>query len=191
MHNDGGPGAAAAVRSVSATKEQWHSVVGRAGARVDARPATIRARIVERRSGYDRRKLSARTFLQGGLTPRRKTGGRRRSDTAVLVDWHEPHLMFLAVAILLLSVADAFLTLTLLAAGAYEVNPLMNYVLERQPELFATVKMALTGTGVLALVACARATVFRVIRVSLVLRCCLFGYAALIAYECWLLQQVV
>lgn len=188
MHDDGWPGTAATARSVSLTKEGWGSP--RALVADNGLPAA-RPHIRERRSGYDRRKLSARTFLQGGLTPRRRTGGRRRGDTAGLVDWHEPHLMFLAVAILLLSVSDAFLTLTLLAAGAYEANPVMSYVLERQPELFATVKMALTGVGVLVLVACARATVFRLIRVSSVLRGCLFLYAGLIAYECWLLQQVV
>ena len=108
----------------------------------------------------------------------------------VLVDWHEPHLLFLAVAILLLSVTDAFLTLKLLSMGAYEANPVMNFVLQRQPELFAATKMALTGTGVLVLVACARATVFRIIRVSAVIHWCLFGYAALIVYECWLLQHL-
>lgn len=147
-------------------------------------------RIVERRSGYDRRRVGVRTFVQGGLTPRRRNGGRRCDDLGLLIDWHEPHLLFLAVAILLLSVTDAFLTLTLLSMGAYEANPVMNFVLQRQPELFAATKLALTGAGVLVLVACARATVFRVIRVSTVIHWCLFGYAALIGYECWLLQHL-
>src|SRR5690606_20447678 len=171
MHNDKVPGTAAAVRSVSRTAELSRSSTDRLRSPSGTRSAIPRPHVVERRSGYDRRRLGIRTFLQGALNPRRRTGGRRRGDTGVLVDWHEPHLMFLAVAILLLSVSDAFLTLTLLAAGAYEVNPVMSFVLQRQPELFAAVKMALTGMGVLALVACARATVFRVIRVSSVLRC--------------------
>lgn len=183
MHDNGWLGSAAAVPSENNYESCSPGKL--------ARPATIRVRVEERRSGYDRRRLSARTFLQGGLYPRRRNGGRRRTDTIELVDWHEPHLMFLAVAILLLSVTDAFLTLTLLSAGAYEANPVMRFVLERQPELFATVKMSLTGVGVLVLVACARLTVFRVIRVSSVLRGCLFCYAGLIAYECWLLQHVV
>jgi hypothetical protein len=152
-------------------------------------PVLAGAGLIERRSGYDRRRLGIRCFLQGGLTPRRRSGGRRREDRDVLVDWHEPHLLFLAIGILLLSVTDAFLTLTLLSAGAYEANPVMNWVLQHQPQLFAAVKMTLTGAGVLVLVACARVTVFRIIRVSSVIRGCLFIYAGLIAYECWLLHQ--
>ncbi|MBN1239182.1 MAG: hypothetical protein JXB36_11820 [Gammaproteobacteria bacterium] len=142
--------------------------------------------VADRRSGYDRRRTTLRTFLQGGLTPRRR-GGRRADDT-VLLDWHEPHLLFMAVAILLLSVADALLTLTLLANGADELNPVMNYLLVSHPQMFAAAKMMMTGTGVLILVACARATVFRIVRVSTLMHWFLFGYAMLIGYEYWLLK---
>ena len=145
---------------------------------------------IERRCGYDRRRTGINTFLRGGFTPRRRNGGRRQDDQALFIDWHEPHLLFLAVAILLLSFSDAFMTLVLLSAGAHEANPVMDFVLQEKPQLFAAVKMALTGGGVLVLVACARATVFRVIRVSSVMHWCLFAYAALIAYELWLLQQL-
>jgi hypothetical protein len=145
--------------------------------------------VADRRSGYDRRRMSFRTFLQGGMTPRRR-GGRRAGDASMLVDWHEPHLVFMAIAILLLSVADAFLTLTLLSNGASEVNPVMDYFIADSPRLFAAVKMALTGTGVLILVICARATVFRVIRVSAFIHWFLLGYAALIGYEWWLISGI-
>jgi hypothetical protein len=148
------------------------------------------SRGIERRSGYDRRRTGIKTFLRGGFTPRRRNGGRRQDDEALFIDWHEPHLLFLAVAILMLSVTDAFMTLVLLSAGAHEANPFMDLVLQERPQLFAAVKMALTGAGVLVLVACARATVFRVIRVSSVMHWCLFVYAGLIAYELWLLQQI-
>jgi hypothetical protein len=145
---------------------------------------------VERRIGGDRRRLTVRTFLQGGFTPRRRRG-RRSTDSVLIVDWHEPHLLFLAIGILLLSVADAFLTLTLLMRGAREANPLLEYVLDAHPELFAGAKMCLTGAGVLVLVALARATVFRIIRVSAIMHWFLLGYAALIGYEWWLLRSLV
>jgi hypothetical protein len=148
------------------------------------------ATIPDRRLGYDRRRLSLRTFLRGGVTPRRRSG-RRGAEAGALVDWHEPHLLLLSIMILLLSVADAFLTLTLLTRGAHEANPILAFVLERYPELFATVKMALTGAGVLVLVAMARATVFRVIKVSSIIHWCLGGYVVLIAYEWWLLTQTL
>jgi hypothetical protein len=153
-------------------------------------PAAAAGRvIVERRNGGDRRRLTLRTFLQGGLTPRRRSG-RRATDLVLIVDWHEPHLLFLAIGILLLSVADAFLTLTLLTRGAQEANPVLDYVLNAHPELFAAAKMCLTGAGVLVLVALARATVFRIIRVTSIMQWFLLGYAALIGYEWWLLRSI-
>lgn len=148
------------------------------------------ALVPEQRDGYDRRRTTLRTFIQGGLTPRRR-GGRRVGEEYALVDWHEPHLLFLAVTILLLNVVDAFLTLTLIMEGATEANPAMAFILDRFPKLFAAVKMALTGGGVVVLVAMARARVFRLIRVSTVLHWFLVAYVALIIYEWWLLQSVL
>ena len=142
---------------------------------------------VERRSGIDRRQLTLRSFLRGGLTPRRRNG-RRAGEQHLPVDWHEPYLLFLSVTILLLSVADAFLTLTLIMSGATEANPMLEFVLREHPELFAVVKMGLTGTGVLVLVAAARSRLFRILRVATVLQGLFVGYVALIAYEWWLLR---
>lgn len=160
------------------------------GVRTAGMDGAAGAAVVERRSGYDRRTTSARSFVQGGLTPRRRSGGRRSGDEHWLVDWYEPHLLFLAVAILLLSVTDAFLTLVLIGQGAYEANPVMHLLLERAPRLFAAAKMTLTGVGVLVLVACARAKVFRVVRVSALMHWFLLLYAGVIGYECWLLRQL-
>jgi hypothetical protein len=134
--------------------------------------------------------VSWRTFLRGALTPRRRAG-RRGSEGCLIADWHEPHLLALALGILLLSVADALLTLTLLLHGAHEANPFLEWVLQHHPQKFAIVKMALTGFGVIVLVVLARATVFRVIRVSHVLHWCLAVYAGVIAWELWLLRIVV
>ena len=141
----------------------------------------------ERRAGYDRRRLRLWTFVQGGVTPRRR-GGRRAQEPYVFVDWHEPHLMFLALTILLLSMSDALLTITLMSKGAEEANPLLAYLLLEYPGLFAVVKMGLTAVGVLVLVALSRATVFRIIRVSSIIYWFLIAYVVLIGYEWWLLQ---
>ncbi len=145
--------------------------------------------VSERRAVCDRRRLTLRTFLQGGFTPRRR-GGRRDGEHEHLIDWHEPDLLFLALAILLLSVTDAFFTLTLMSGGAEEANPVLAYVLQRYPGYFASVKMVLTGGGVLVLVAMARARVFRIVRVRTVLQCFLAGYVVLVGYEMWMLKTV-
>ena len=144
-------------------------------------------RPVERRLGSDRRRTTLRSFLRGGLTPRRR-GGRRAGEHHLPIDWHEPYLLFLSVTILLLSVLDAFLTVTLITGGAREVNPFIEFVLRVQPEAFAAIKMTLTGTGVLVLVAVARARLFRVMRAGMVLQGVFVAYVALIAYEWWLLR---
>lgn len=140
----------------------------------------------EQRLGYDRRRLSWRTFARGCVTPRRRRS-RRNDEHDMLVDWHEPHLLFLALSILFASITDAFLTLMLMTQGAEEVNPILHYVLHEIPTAFALIKLLLTSVGVIVLVAMARATVFRRIRVSSIIHVCLAGYLVLIAYECWLL----
>ena len=97
-------------------------------------------------AGGDRRRLTLRSFLRGGVTPRRRDG-RRAGEQHLPIDWHEPYLLFLSLMILLLSVADAFLTITLIMGGAQEANPLLAFILRDHPELFAAIKMALTGDG--------------------------------------------
>jgi Domain of unknown function (DUF5658) len=137
----------------------------------------------------DRRALTVRTLFASGFSPRRRVG-RRADDHEVPVDFHDPRLLVPAVGLLLLSIVDAFLTVRLMGDGAEEANPLLAFVLSEHPRLFATVKMALTGLGVLLLVALARARVFKVVRVSLFLYGLVATYVALVAYEAWLLSGV-
>ena len=75
--------------------------------------------------------------------------------------------------------------------GASEANPLLAFVLTAFPELFAGVKLLLTGISVLVLVALARARVFRVIRVSAIMHTCLALYLGLICYEWWMLRAIL
>ena len=124
------------------------------------------------------------------MTPRRR-GGRRVDEQHLPVDLVEPYLFFLSLTILLLSVADAFLTLTLIMGGAREANPFLAYILRDLPEWFAAVKMGLTGAGVLVLVAMARSRVFRIMRVGFVLQGIFVVYVALIAYEWWALRTLL
>jgi hypothetical protein len=154
---------------------------------VEAVELAVRER---RSSGADRRRTTLRTFAQSGFTPRRR-GGRRDGEQYLPIDWHEPYLLFLALTILILNVADAFLTLTLLTAGAREANPIIAYVLEQHPQLFAITKVGLTSVGVLVLVAVARARIFNVMRAGTLLHAVLIGYSTLIAYEWWLLRAIL
>jgi hypothetical protein len=88
-----------------------------------------------------------------------------------------------------LSVADAFLTITLLAEGAVEVNPFMAAVVYQGASVFAMVKLAMTGAGVMLLVMLARYRFMRVIRVDVAMYCLLVVYLLLLSYEYWMLRQ--
>ena len=146
------------------------------------------APFVERRvSKVDRRKTSLKSFLQGGLKPRRRTG-RSASDHYLPIDWHDPYLLFLALVMLLLSVTDAFLTVTLFTDGAEETNSLLAFVLNRQPQLFGAAKMALTGFGVVVLVSVARSRLLGVIPVRLLFQGLALAHLTLVGDEVWLMS---
>ena len=146
--------------------------------------------LVERRvSTVDRRRTSVRSILQGAFSPRRRAG-RRINDHDTPIDWHHPHLMFLSLVMLGLSVGDAFLTVTLLNSGAEEANPLLALFVTLHPSLFAAVKMALTGVSIVLLVAVAQSRLFRVIPGARVFQGLVLAYLALVLYEAWLLRAV-
>ena len=157
----------------------------------DQEPAasgTTQAPSEERRvAKSDRRALTLRTLLASGFSPRRRTG-RRASDHELPVDFHDPRLLVPVVAMLALSIMDAFLTVTLMSDGAQETNPLLAFVLTEHPRLFAAVKMGLTGLGAMLLVALARARLFKIVRVSAFLYGLLAAYFCLVAYEAWLIR---
>ncbi len=133
----------------------------------------------------DRRRATLWGFMVGGMRPRRR-GGRRAVDRDALVDWHEPQLLLTAVLILLLSTADAFLTLNILMLGGEELNPVMAWMLERNLLVFTAGKMLMTGVGVIVLVATARARIFNAMRVSRVMHGFVAAYVVLIGYE-WII----
>jgi hypothetical protein len=144
----------------------------------------------ERRSyREERRAMTLKTFLRGGFLPRRRNG-RRVTDGDLPFDFHEPYLLILAVVMLGLSVADALLTVKLMSDGAEETNPLLAFVLNEHPRLFAVVKMALTGAGVVLLVALSRTRVFRVVRAGVFLPLLALAYLGLVVYEAWLVGNM-
>jgi hypothetical protein len=145
--------------------------------------ADVRA---ERRSGVDRRRRFWWSLLHGGLWPRRVAGRRAEDHHRPLIDWHGPGLLASCVLILLLCCADAFLTLLLISRGAVEANPIMALWVYDDVRTFTIVKLALTGAGVLALVAIARFRVFGFVRVASLVHAVLVGYTALIVYQLYL-----
>ena len=140
---------------------------------------------VERREAPDRRRRLIHALFVGGLTPRRRSH-RRSVEPHPVLDLHEARWLGVAMLIMLLSAADAMLTLELLHLGAVEINPIMAMALDGPG--FAYVKVALTGVGVTILTVMARIHAFGRVPVGLVLYVVLGLYVGLIAYEYWLLQ---
>jgi len=146
---------------------------------------------LDRRRGADRRKEGIRALWHGSFNPRRR-GSRRTGERLVSsVDWHDPRWLAVAMLIVLFSCVDAFLTLTLIDHGAYEVNPFMALLVGGSGLAFAMVKIGLTAGGVVLLTMLAWMKVFGRIPVSLLLYTVLLGYGVLLFYEFRLLQEAL
>lgn len=145
----------------------------------------------ERRSGVDRRQQHLRALIYGGFNPRRRSSRRLGERPVVGVDWHDPQWLAVAMLIVLFSCVDAFLTLTLIDHGAYEVNPLMAPLVGGSALAFALVKIGLTAGGVVFLTLLARMKAFGRVPVGLLLYSVLIGYGALLVYEFRLLQEAM
>jgi hypothetical protein len=146
--------------------------------------------LVDRRQNDGRRKRSIRSLIRGNMRPRRRLSRRHDDQNLLLLDFYEPRMIYLAIAILLLSCTDAFFTLNLLGAGAEEVNLVMKALLNRSVGSFLWVKIAMTGGSVILLVVLAQRRFMGWFRVVRVMEAACLGYAALIVYEIVLLVSV-
>ncbi len=144
----------------------------------EAQSAIARQRAVE-----DRRSFSWRTVLYGFTRSRRRSHRRAADDEVVFLDWHHPWLFFLATGTMLLSCADAFLTLQLINLGMVEANPVMNAIMQQGTGLFAATKLAMTAFGIFVLVFLAKAQFMNRVRTGLFLTVFFSFYACLVCYE--------
>ncbi len=143
----------------------------------------------DRRLRPDRRQRIWWAFLYGSVRPRRRQLGRRTDDGRFQVrDWHGAHLWAVSIGILILSVTDAFLTVTLMSGGAVEVNPLMAALIGQNVGIFAILKIAMTGVSVMLMVFLARYRFMRVLRVEVLLYGVLLTYLFLIGHEMGMLR---
>jgi hypothetical protein len=145
----------------------------------------------ERRRGADRRKRALHSLVAGHFNPRRRGPRRARDGGIAATDWYESRWLAIAVLILLFSVADAMLTLTLIEHGALEANPVMAMFVHGDAGSFVEVKIGLTAAGVILLTLVARVRAFGHVSVGLLLYGVLAIYAALVAYELRLLHSFV
>jgi hypothetical protein len=125
-------------------------------------PATvdkIMPKIINPTYPGDRRSRTERRSLRAQFTSTKRRGQRRQVRRAedrrkiVLLDHYPKPLLLAAITVLLLSLADAVLTLILVGHGAVELNPIMGYLLKAGPVYFLGVKYLLTAIAVTAVLA--------------------------------------
>lgn len=110
------------------------------------------------------------------------TGGVTKGIPAATL-WNES-LLLLVMAILLFSTLDAIFTLALIETGyVREWNPFMAALIERDVQLFATVKSVLTHGGVFVLVAFVHRSLLGRIPVKRILELVFIGYLLIILYH--------
>jgi hypothetical protein len=141
----------------------------------------------DRREAGDRRTHLVWSFLYGGMRPRRRTGRRAGDEHRIFLDWHEPRVLYLALAILLMSCADALFTLNLLAVGGEELNAFMRALLGQGVRWFLWAKIGLTAMGVVVLVVASRRLLLGRVRVLWLIRLFFVAYLVLIGWEIYLL----
>jgi len=139
--------------------------------------------VLEQRSSAERRQFSWRTVLYGFALSRRHVHRREVDDEIIFLDWHHPWLFFLATGTMLLSCADAFLTLQLINLGMIEANPVMHAVMSQSTLLFTSTKLAMTAFGILVLVFLAKVHFMNRFRTGLFLTTFFSFYACLVCYE--------
>jgi hypothetical protein len=139
--------------------------------------------ITEQRTSTERRRFSWRTVAYGFVLSRRHAHRREADEEVIFLDWHHPWLFFLATGTMLLSCADAFLTLQLLELGMIEANPVMHAIMAHGTTTFTVTKLAMTAVGILMLVFLAKARFLNRVRTGLFLTVFFSGYACLVCYE--------
>ncbi|MCI0437306.1 MAG: DUF5658 family protein [Gemmatimonadetes bacterium] len=138
----------------------------------------------ERRRGAERRTHVLYTDWRFALNGHRSVPRRTAEPAEAGVDLYEPTLFALALGLFLLSAADAFFTLRILATGlAHEANPFMRSLIHQDVQLFVNLKLAITAAGILFMVPCADVRVFRLVRVRRLLQVLVTMYAVLVTYE--------
>jgi hypothetical protein len=143
-------------------------------------------------NGQDRRRKNSLRTAMHSVYRNRRASVRRVDDDAVnmYVDRHEPWLVYMALGALLLSATDAYFTLALLQHGSYELNPIMDYFIQKGPRLFFIVKFTLTSTCIVFVLMHKNFVFLRLFKGYHVLLSSFALYSLLICYEFTMLFHV-
>jgi hypothetical protein len=122
------------------------------------------------RRNDDRRNRPTRPWI-GMLGPLRRARGRRETDQFGYVDRYSRREVALILAVFVMNVGDAFMTMLWLERGGREANPVMDFLLDIGPGAFLAQKCILVGIWLVILLVHKN---FRFARIGL--------YASLVTY---------
>lgn len=128
-------------------------------------------------------------FRHMGIGGRRIQARRKDEKINCYVDqYHDPVLFFLVLAIIIMSVLDAFFTILLLENGnVVEANPLMAALIEKDNLLFFHVKYLLTTLSLILLVIYKNFSIFGAFTTKHVIFFIFGGFILLNTYQLWML----
>lgn len=137
------------------------------------------------RDGKNDRRQDIRLAAVLSWFRKRRIGPRRDNDPQkdIYVDVHESWLFYLGLGALILSTLDAFFTLQLLHLGSEELNPFMDYFLQKDAQLFFVVKFFITAFCIIFLIMHKKFRLFKVISGYHLLFFCFVAYGLLVSYE--------
>ncbi|MFO8082979.1 MAG: DUF5658 family protein [Desulfobacterales bacterium] len=149
--------------------------------------------ILEQRSGKDRRQKiipPLRFLLFGG----RRKNIRREEDmqNIVIMDSYSRSLFAVIIVILFLSLIDAAMTLYLIGHGAKELNPLMDYFLQKSPLTFIIAKYFITSVALIIILLIKNTYLPRTrFRSKNLFIFAIISFTLVIIWEIWLFYMVV
>ncbi len=142
----------------------------------------------KQRSDKDRRKNSTPLFSRYTLSGRRMKARREKEEEEnYYVDRYEYKYLILIVAIVTLSISDAYFTLNLLQGGGIELNPFMAILISVNSNLFLVIKIFLTAGCVLFFLSHKNFRVFGRLRIVNMMYTVFILYVVLIVYEVYLI----
>jgi Domain of unknown function (DUF5658) len=144
-----------------------------------------------RRAGTtDRRQHHLRALWVGSFLHRRRHPRRDGDRSVTAVDWHDRRWLLVVLLVLLLSITDALLTLTVINLGAEEINPLMQPLVTGNGYSFALWKLGMTSAGLIFLTVMARMRTLGGFPIGWLLYGILAVYVLLVGYELWLIEHL-
>jgi len=140
----------------------------------------------------DRREKYFKSFLYSFFMRRRKNQRRQADQVAnTFVDTHELRLAVVFIITLFFCIADALLTLYIIEKGGEEINPFMQFLMDKDVMLFFWAKFAITSFGMLFLISHKHFTFCRVINGYHMLYAIAAMYMILVNYEVIIITQYI